>query len=71
MVWLLYDLISLIYRPFLDNVAIRGPDINYNNKEISNLPRVRRYIVKYIKNFNNILYNVELASTAINTCKLK
>ena len=70
-VWLLYNLIPLIYRSFLDNVAIRGPDINYNNEEILNLPRVRRYMAEYIKNLNNILYNLELTNTAINAYKLE
>ena len=71
MVQLLYNLIPLICRPFLDNIAIRGPDINYDNKEIPNLPRVKRYVAKYIKNLNNILYNIKLANTAINARKLK
>jgi hypothetical protein len=71
MVRLLYNLIPIIYRPFLDNVAIRGPNIDYNNKEIPNLPKVRRYIVEYIKNLNNILYNLKLTSAAINTRKLE
>ena len=66
---LLYNLIPLICRPFLDNVAIRGLDTDYNNKEIPNLPGIRRYMAKYIKNLNNILYNVELTGAAINACK--
>jgi len=69
--WLLYNLIPLICRSFLDNVAIRGSNIYYNNKEIPNLPGVRRYMAEYIKNLNNIFYNVELTSTAINACKSK
>ena len=52
-------------------MAIRGPNINYDNKEISNLPKVRKYVAKYIKNFDNILYNIKLAGAAINACKLK
>ena len=71
MVWLLYNLISLICRSFLDNIAIRGPNIDYNNKEIPNLPEVRRYMAKYIKNLNNIFYNIKLAGTTINTRKLE
>ena len=70
-VWLLYNLIFLIYRSFLDNIAIRGSNINYNNKKIPNLLRVRRYIAEYIKNLNNIFYNVELAGAAINARKLE
>jgi len=66
---LLYDLIPLIYRSFLDNIAVRGPNIDYNNKEISNLPGIKRYVAKYIKNLNNVLYNAELAGAAINTYK--
>ena len=68
---LLYNLIPLIYRPFLDNIAIRGPNIDYNNREIPNLPRVRKYMAKYIKNLNNILYNIELADVTINARKSK
>jgi hypothetical protein len=64
-------LIPIIYRPFLDNVVVRGPDTDYDNEEIPNLPRVRRYVVEYIKNLNDVLYNLELASMAINTCKLE
>jgi hypothetical protein len=67
---LLYDLISTICRPFLDNIAIRGPNTNYDNKEISNLPSIKRYVAEYIKNLNNVLYNTELAGAAINTYKL-
>jgi hypothetical protein len=66
---LLYNLISLICRPFLDNVAIKGPDIDYDNKEISYLPGIKRYIAEYIKNLDNILYNAELAGAAINAWK--
>ena len=71
MVWLLYNLILLICRPFLDNIAVRGPDMDYDNKEIPDLPGVRRYVVEYIKNLNDVFYNVELAGAAINACKLK
>jgi hypothetical protein len=67
----LYNLIPIIYRPFLDNIAIRGPDIDYNNEKIPNLPGVRRYIAKYIKNLDNILYNLKLAGAAINARKLE
>jgi hypothetical protein len=45
--------------------------MDYDNKEIPNLLRVRRYIIEYIKNLNNVLYNLELASVVINTCKLE
>ena len=61
----------MIYRSFLDNIAIRGPNIDYKNKEISNLPGIRKYVAEYIKNLNNILYNAKLAGAAINACKLK
>ena len=70
-IWLLYNLIPLICRLFLDNVAIRGLNIDYNNKEISNLPKIKKYLAKYIKNLNNIFYNIKLAGAAINTYKLK
>ena len=69
--WLLYDLIFLICRSFLDNIAVRGFNINYNNEEILDLPGVRRYMAEYIKNFNDIFYNLELVDAAINACKLE
>ena len=71
MVRLLYNLIPLIYRPFLDNMAIRGPDTDYNNEEIPNLPGVKKYIAEYIKNLDNVLYNLKLADAAINAYKSK
>jgi hypothetical protein len=45
--------------------------MDYNNKKIPNLPRVRRYMAEYIKNLNNILYNLKLTGVAINACKLE
>ena len=67
----MYNLIPIIYKSFLDNIAIKDSNTNYNNEKIPNLPNIKRYIAKYIKNLNNILYNTKLASAAINAHKSK
>ena len=38
--------ISYIYRPFLDNIRIKGPKTRYNNEEIE--PSLRRFVIKHI-----------------------
>jgi hypothetical protein len=36
-----------------------------------NYSRIYRYIIKYIKNLNNILYNTKLIEGSINAIKLE
>jgi hypothetical protein len=71
MVRLFYDLILYIYRFFLDNIAIKGLDIDYRGEKLSNYLEIYRYIIEYIKNLNDILYNTKLAKGAINAIKSK
>lgn len=62
-----YNLILFICYLFLNNINIKGLNINYNKKKVFNLLRIRLYITKYIKNLNNILYNIKLTKAVINT----
>jgi hypothetical protein len=71
MVRLFYNFIFYIYRPFLDNIVVKGLNIDYKGEELFNYLEIHRYIVKYIKNFNNILYNTKLTKGAINVIKSK
>ncbi|KAF2206181.1 hypothetical protein CERZMDRAFT_53767, partial [Cercospora zeae-maydis SCOH1-5] len=43
--------------PFLDDIAIRRLKTKYSNKEVK--PRLRRFIVEYIKNLDKVLTNLE------------
>ncbi|KAF2206182.1 hypothetical protein CERZMDRAFT_53751, partial [Cercospora zeae-maydis SCOH1-5] len=43
--------------PFLDNIAIRGLKTKYSNKEVK--PRLRRFIVEYIRNLDEVLTNLK------------
>ncbi|KAF2206116.1 hypothetical protein CERZMDRAFT_54670, partial [Cercospora zeae-maydis SCOH1-5] len=40
--------------PFLDDIAIRGLKTKYSNEEVK--PRLRRFIVEYIKNLDELCY---------------
>lgn len=60
--------ISYIYRPFLDDIAIKGPKTRYNDKEVE--LGLRRYVVKYIKNLDEVLYDLERANITIYGLKL-
>jgi hypothetical protein len=71
MIRLFYNLIPYIYRPFLDNIIVKGLNIDYREEELFNYLKVYQYIIKYIKNLDNILYNTELIRDTINTIKSK
>ena len=47
----------------MDNIGVKGPKTDYNNKEV--IPRIRKFILKYIQNLNKVLYNIEKASIII------
>jgi hypothetical protein len=71
MVRFFYNLIFYIYRPFLDNIVVKGPNIDYKRENLFNYLGVYQYIIEYIKNLNDILYNTKLTRGAINTIKSK
>ena len=68
---LFYDLILHIYCPFLDNIAVKGSDLDYSSEEVLDLPKIRKFIADYIKNLNNTLFNTKLARAVINAIKLE
>jgi hypothetical protein len=48
---------------FMDNIRVKGPYIDYNNKEV--LPRIQRFIYEYIQNLDKILEQIERAGISI------
>ena len=50
-------------KPFLDDMAIKGPKTTYNNKEVA--PSIRRYVFEHIQNLNKVLPDLEQAGITI------
>ena len=49
--------------PFIDNIRVKGLYINYN-KELK-LPRIRRFVFKYLQNLNKALKRIKRAKASI------
>ncbi|KAF2206149.1 hypothetical protein CERZMDRAFT_54130, partial [Cercospora zeae-maydis SCOH1-5] len=49
--------------PFLDDIAICGLKTKYSNEEVK--PRLRRFIVEYIKNLDEVLANLKRVGLTI------
>ncbi|KAF2206142.1 hypothetical protein CERZMDRAFT_54169, partial [Cercospora zeae-maydis SCOH1-5] len=49
--------------PFLDDIAIYRLKTKYSNKEVK--PRLRRFVVEYIKNLNEVLTNLKRVGLTI------
>lgn len=45
-----HNLIPYIYSPFLDDIAIKEPNMIYEDKEVKGLLGICKYIIKYIRN---------------------
>ena len=60
---ILEDLFLTITMLFLDNIRIKGPYINYNN--IKKLPRIYRFIYKYLINLNKTLDRIKYTKVVI------
>jgi hypothetical protein len=56
---------------FLDNIGVKGPKNRYNDKKVFNLPKMRKFIIKYIQNLNAVLTDLEHAETIISVKKSK
>lgn len=69
MVRLFYDLIPQVCRPFMDDIAVKGPTTDYGGQEAPDLPGVRRFVAEHIKNLDDVLYNTELAGGVISAMK--
>jgi hypothetical protein len=52
-------------------MAVKSLNIDYREEKLSNYLEVYWYIIEYIKNLNDILYNIKLARGAINAIKSK
>ena len=47
---LLRDLIPHVAMPFLDDIGVKGPKSRYNDKEVPELPGVRKFVLEHIQN---------------------
>jgi len=63
MVQILKDLISNVCCMFLNNIAVKGPRTDYNNKKV--LIRVCWYILKTIQNLDKVLINIECTDKSV------
>jgi len=63
MVQILEDLISNVCHMFLNNIAVKEPQTDYNSEEV--LMRVRQYILKTIQNLDKIFINIECADRSV------
>lgn len=66
---ILTDLIPDMAEPFLDNIAVRGPSLIYDEEEVT--PGIRYYILEYLTNLDKVLVNIELAGYTILAVKSK
>ncbi len=63
MVQILEDLISNVCCMFLNNIAVKETQTDYNNEEV--LMRVRWYILKTIQNLDKVLINIECTNRSV------
>ena len=63
MIQILEDLIFTVYCMFLDDIAVKEPQTDYDGEEI--LTEVHHYVLKLIQNLNKILVNVECAEECV------
>ncbi len=60
---ILKDLFLYIIMPFLDDIRVKGPYIDYNNKE--SLPGIQRFVYKHIQNLDKTIERLERARACI------
>ena len=63
MIQIFEDLILTVCCMFLDDIAVKEPQTDYDDKEI--LTKVHHYVLKSIQNLNKILVNVECAEECV------
>ena len=59
--------VALLY---VNDVNIKGLKTKYENKEISELSEIQRFIMKYLQNINYILINLKCAELTLIIFKL-
>jgi len=67
MVQILEDLIFNVCCMFSNNIVMKEPQTDYNNKEV--LTEVHQYILKAIQNLDKVLINVECADRSVSDKK--
>ena len=55
---------------YVNNVSIKGPKIKYENKEISELSEIQRFIMKHLQNINYVLIDLKCAELTLAVLKL-
>jgi hypothetical protein len=50
---------------------VKRPKNKYNDKKVSDLSKVRKFIIKYIQNLDTVLADLERAEVIISVKKLK
>jgi hypothetical protein len=66
---ILQDYIPYKTIPFLNDIEVKGLKSRYNNKEVSDLPGVRRFVLKHIQNLNVVLADLKRARVIISAKK--
>ena len=61
--WILRDHMPRSCRVYLDDIGVKGPKSDYDNKEA--LPRVRQYVLKHLITLDGILADLEQAEATI------
>ena len=59
--------VALLY---VNNVNIKGSKIRYENKEISELPEIQRFIMKHLQNINYVLTDLKCTELTLAVLKL-
>ena len=63
MIQILEDLIPNVCHMFLNDIAVKGPQTDYNSEKV--LMRVCWYILKAIQNLDKVLINVECTNRSV------
>ncbi len=66
---ILFNLIPLVCRLFIDNITVKGPKTIYSREEIC--PSMHRYIIEHLINLNKMLINIKLSGCTISGGKLR
>ena len=61
---------SYIILSYVNDVSIKGLKIKYENKEISELSEIQRFIMKHFQNINCILTDLKHAELTLTAFKL-
>ncbi len=61
------DLISYVYRVYVDDIGIRALKHDYEGEEFK--PGIRCFVTEYLLNINAVLLNCELAGAMIAAAK--